>query len=68
MGNTQTRISCIAKLQENVLQWKQRLQCEQSKIESTPLLVMAKLRASLDSIGRAAFHPWRKAVRSLTTR
>ncbi len=54
MEDTQNLSACIAKLQENVLQWEQHLQSEQSGPEAFGE-VMDELRASLDDIGRAGF-------------
>ncbi len=54
MEDTQNLSACIAKLQENVLQWEQYLQSEQSGQEAFGQVV-DELRASLDDIGRAGF-------------
>ena len=47
MEDTQNLSACIAKLQENVLQWEQYLQSEQSRQEAFGQVV-DELRASLD--------------------
>ena len=54
MEDTQNLSACIAKLQENVLQWEQHLQLEQSGPEAFSE-AMDELRASLNDIGRAGF-------------
>ena len=54
MENTQDLSACVAKLQENVLQWENRLQSEQGG-PAAFRLAMNELRAALDEIGRAGF-------------
>ena len=54
MENTQDLSACVAKLQENVLQWGNRLQSEQGG-PAAFRLAMNELRAALDEIGRAGF-------------
>ena len=54
MENTQDLTACVTKLQENVLQWENRLQSEQGG-PAAFRLAMNELRAALDEIGRTGF-------------
>ena len=54
MENTQDLSACVTKLQENVLQWGNRLQSEQGG-PAAFRLAMNELRAALDEIGRTGF-------------
>ena len=54
MENTQDLSACVTKLQENVLQWENRLQSEQGG-PAAFRLAMNELRAALDEIGRTGF-------------
>ena len=54
MENTQDLSACVTKLQENVLQWENRLQSEQGGADAFRQAV-GELRAALDTIGRAGF-------------
>ena len=55
MEDTQHLSACVTKVQENVLQWEDRLQSEHGGPEEFRQAV-AELRAALDTLGRVDFH------------
>ena len=54
MEDTQDLSACVTKVQENVLQWEDRLQSEHGGPEEFRQAV-AELRAALDTLGRVGF-------------